>query len=105
MRPGVDDDDAVGVAVAAGDVDDADDAAAEHGGDGGDGVAVVAAVAVATYAYAYKLMWHMCGPVAFVSVALSIEAMPTSVATEALDLLHTATSTWGMWQIEGRAKV
>lgn len=99
----------LGDADVAGDDDDVVVDDAVHG-DGADGAAVavvddgvVAAVAGATRAC--MSVWHMFVPVAPVSVVLSIEARPTSVAIKALDLWHTATSMWGMWRIGGHAKV
>lgn len=102
----------LGDADVAGDDDDVvvDGAVHDDGADGAAAVAVVddgvvAAVAGAGATRACMSVWHMFVPVAPVSVVLSIEARPTSVAIKALDLWHTVTSMWGMWRIGGHAKV
>lgn len=95
----------------AGDVDViGDDVLVDDAVDGEDDDDAAVAVGVATNAcalspHACMSECHMFVLVALVSVVLSIEAMPTNVAIRALGLLHTVTSMWEMWRIEGPAEV
>lgn len=86
---------------------------AAHDGQDDDGTVAVGAAAPAAVGgvaanaltCACMLGCHKFVPVALVSVVLSIEAMPTNVATRAYGLWHTVTLMWEMWQIVGRAEV